>query len=99
MGILIPKIVAIWASPVTLTLTLTLTQIAKAICERDAYITRVLGMGPYHCNVGSPKSEGPGNDITPVTLDDPFAASCLLDNQLSLSPSPAKLSHPQNGFT
>ena len=54
-------------------------------------------MGPYHCNVGSPKSEGPGNDITQFTLDDPFAA--LLDNELSLSLSPAKLSHPENGFT
>ena len=45
-------------------------------------------MGPYHCNVGSPKREGPGNDITQVTLDDPFAA--LLDNELSLSLSPAR---------
>ena len=54
-------------------------------------------MGPYHCNVGSPKREGPGNDITQVTLDDPFAA--LLDTELSLSLSPAKLSHPENGFT
>ena len=54
-------------------------------------------MGPYLCNVGSPKREGPGNDITQVTLDDPFAA--LLDNELSLSLSPAKLSHPENGFT
>ena len=52
---------------------------------------------PDHCNVSSPKSEGPGNDITPLTLDDPFAA--LLDNELSLSLSPAKLSHPENGFT
>ena len=58
---------------------------------------RVLGKGPYHCNVGSPKREGPGNDITQVTLDDPFAA--LLDNELSLSLSPAKFSHPENGFT
>ena len=32
-----------------------------------------------------------------VTLDDPFAAS--LDYELSLWPSPAKLSHPKNGFT
>ena len=54
-------------------------------------------MGPCHCNVGSPKREGPGNDITQVTLDDPFAA--LLDNELSVSLSPAKLSHPENGFT
>ena len=54
-------------------------------------------MGPYHCNVGSSKREGPGNDITQVTLDDPFAA--LLDNELSLSLSPVKLSHPENGFT
>ena len=53
-------------------------------------------MGPYHCNVGSPKSEGPGNDITQVTLD-PFAT--LLDNELSLSHSTANLSHPENGFT
>ena len=42
-------------------------------------------------------SEGPGNNFTHVTLDDPFAA--LLDNELSLSLSPAKLSHPENGFT
>ena len=53
--------------------------------------------GHTHCNVGSPKREGPGNDITQVTLDDPFAA--LLDNELSLSLTPAKLSHPENGFT
>ena len=66
------------------------------------------GMGPYKfdgllghitvlINVGSPESEGPGNNFTHVTLDDPFAA--LLDNELSLSLSPAKLSHPENGFT
>ena len=92
----------IWTSSVTLTLTL--TQIAKAIGEGDAHIARVLGMDmpiSHHINVGSSKSEGPGNDITPVvTLDDPFAAS--LDYELSLSrlsPSPAKLSHPENGFT
>ena len=48
-------------------------------------------------NVGSPESEGPGNNFTHVTLDDPFAA--LLDNELSLSLSPAKLSHPENGLT
>ena len=54
LGIPIPKTLVIRASPVTLTL----TQIAKVIWERDAYITRVLGMGmpktrgcPYHCIV------------------------------------------------
>ena len=55
VGILIPKALVIWASPATLTLTL--TQIAKVIWEGDTHITRVLGMGmlktrgyPYHCN-------------------------------------------------
>ena len=55
LGISIPKTLVIWASPVTLTLTL--TQIAKVIREGDAHITRILGMGmpktrgcPYHWN-------------------------------------------------
>ena len=51
----IPKILVIWASPVTLTL----TQIGKVIWEGDIHITRVLGIGmpktrgcPYHCDTG-----------------------------------------------
>ena len=47
----------IWASLVTLSLTL--TQIAKVIWEGDVHITRVLGIGmpktrgcPYHCDTG-----------------------------------------------
>ena len=52
----LPKTLVIWGS--TVTLTLTLTQIAKVIREGDAHITRVLGRGrpkrrrgcPYHCN-------------------------------------------------
>ena len=44
MSVLIPKTLVIWAS---LTLTLTLTQIAKVIWEGDAHITRVLGMGIF----------------------------------------------------
>ena len=48
----------IWASPVTLTLSL--TQIGKVIWEENTHITRVLGMGmpktrgcPHHCNTGN----------------------------------------------
>ena len=44
MGIPITKILVIWASLVTLTLILTVTQIARVIWEEDAHITRVLGM-------------------------------------------------------
>ena len=44
MSVLIAKTLVIWAS---LTLTLTLTQIAKVIWEGDAHITRVLGMGIF----------------------------------------------------
>ena len=43
IGIPIHKTQVIWASPVTLTLTLTLTQFAKVIWEGDAHITRVFG--------------------------------------------------------
>ena len=40
-------------------LALTLTQIVKVIRERDAYITRVLGMGmPYYCDGGKGKDLG-----------------------------------------
>ena len=55
MGIPIPKMLVIWASPVTLTRTL--SQIAKVIAEGEAHIIRVLGMGmpklrgcSYHCD-------------------------------------------------
>ena len=48
----------IWASPVTLTLSL--TQIGKVIWEENTHITRVLGMEmpktrgcPHHCNTGN----------------------------------------------
>ena len=43
MGTPVPKTLLIWASPVTLTLTV--TQIAKVIWEGDTHITRVWGMG------------------------------------------------------
>ena len=42
LGILIPKTLVIWASPVTPTLTS--IQIAKVTWEGDAHISRVLGM-------------------------------------------------------
>ena len=55
LSIPILKTLVIWISSVTLTLTL--TQIAKVVQEGDAHITRVLGMGlpktrgcPYHWN-------------------------------------------------
>ena len=43
LSIPIPETLLIWTSPVTLTLTL--TQIAKVIWEGNTHITRVLGMG------------------------------------------------------
>ena len=58
LGIPIPKTLVIWASPVTLTLTL--TQVAKVIWKGDARITRILGMRmpktrgcPHHCNIAT----------------------------------------------
>ena len=54
---------------IPVTLTLTLTQIAKVILEGDAHITRALGMGmpktrgcPYHCNIGSFWKVGDGKE-------------------------------------
>ena len=80
----------IWASPVTLTLSL--TQIGKVIWEENAHITRVLGMGmpktrgcPYHCNTGnfsgrnqifkSKSKESKSNPVHFVLLTDSFIMS------------------------
>ena len=53
----------IWASPVTITVTVTLIWIVKVIWEEDALITRVLGTGmpktrgyPYHYHNGTQSS-------------------------------------------
>ena len=67
LGIPISKTIngrlVIWAS--LLTLILTLTQIAKVVWEGDALMTRVLGMGmlktrecPYHCDNDYSRSLG-----------------------------------------
>ena len=64
MGIPIPKTLVKWAS------TVTLSQTAKVICEGDAHITRVLGMGmpkrlgfPYHCDTGGRVERNIGNEV------------------------------------
>ena len=72
LSIPIPKILAIWASPGTLTLTLTLTQIAKVIWEGDAHITRVLGMG-MPISLSHRSAIGQFFSLSPVTDPEVFA--------------------------